>query len=253
MKMQKDSSMKKLEYQLRQENKGANNIVAVPLFWYVILTILSISLIIISALISESSPVKSIVSNIGYGIFCSTFVAALVDYGATKRKKEKDLSDYVNFCHFFIVAVFEIIIFRIRYGQYPAKSDSTVDYPEWATSLLNLQPKDDGYNLSLNEEFIERCKLLLQRAIDLKENAYILVDNVYLKDDFFYNLDVLIKLLKYIVENRKIDSSTYKAVLYKMFDEIVKLFPVFEDALLGEWESSKIMSRYQLEYAFCNL
>ncbi len=65
------------------------NIVTVPLKYYLSLLIFASLLSLISLIVPSRNVFHSALANLGYGVFCSTFVALLIDYGSTISKQKE--------------------------------------------------------------------------------------------------------------------------------------------------------------------
>ena len=79
---------------IKQIWRKLNRIVSAPIWCYIILLLLSFILIGISLGLSEENTFGNILVNFGYGLFGSTFVAILIDYGATIRQRKNDQKEF---------------------------------------------------------------------------------------------------------------------------------------------------------------
>ena len=163
--------------------------VSAPAICYAGLLLTSIVFIVISVICTDTFLLDGFFTNLGYGIFCSTFVAVLVDYGATKRKKEKDNNDYRSFTMKVKQNINSLIDFRIH-NEFKYKELSRLTYCQWISGLFNIESTAPEYK-KIRTEFIDICKRLLFSVLSLKDYSGILAGNFYLPDRFFNHLDNL--------------------------------------------------------------
>ena len=88
---------KREEIMIKRTWRKLNRIVSAPILCYLTLLLLSFILIGVSLGLSENNTFGNILVNFGYGIFGSTFVAILIDYGATIRQSKNDQKDFFLF------------------------------------------------------------------------------------------------------------------------------------------------------------
>ena len=105
-----------------------NQYVSAPILYYIILLLLSVLLMGISVAFIKNPPLDNFLTNLGYGIFCSTFVAALVDFGTTHRKNKKDINDYFLLTRRIRAVIIDLISFRLEYGQYIGNAFANIEY-----------------------------------------------------------------------------------------------------------------------------
>lgn len=215
--------------------KTINTSVAAPVICYIILFFASILFLVIAAFIKES-PIVGILTNIGYGVFCSTCVAALVDYGTTRRKKERDSYIYYVMTQKLKRAIHRFIVFRLELNNSLDSEIASLKYSKWATHLF-IQKEDENEEYKDRRElFIGFCESLLSRAEAIKEYSSVLAGNNSLKENFFYDLDELINCARFIVHNRNIG----KYHSEELFSIICRIFPEYYKVFQNDWDNQSM-------------
>lgn len=215
--------------------KIINNSFATPAICYIALFLVSVLFLIISAFIKES-PFKGILSNIGYGVFCSLCVAALADYGATRRKKERDIHIYHTMTKKLQKSVDNFYIFRIELNRLLDSEIVNLEYYKWIAHLFVKKEDEETELEQIRNLFIDYCEDLLSCAEALKEYSSVLAGNNSLKEDFFYNLDTLIDYSRLIVDKR----NTNEKVSKKLFESICEIFPRYHSIFMGCWNDDRM-------------
>jgi len=112
-----------------------NKTVSAPMWCYLILVLLAFAMITAPLLFSRDNSFFIIITNLGYGIFGSTFVAYLVDYGATVRKRVNDQKEFFLLTKDLREAIDNFISFRNRYNHILPKADRTLSYKDWLKKI----------------------------------------------------------------------------------------------------------------------
>lgn len=222
-----------------------NRIVSAPILCYLTLLLLSFILIGVSLGLSEKNTVGNILVNFGYGIFGSTFVAILIDYGATIRQRKNDQKDFFLLTKDLKEAINNLITFRNEYNHVLGEKYREIAYNKWIHKIAAVRFEFDGHDSSLLVVIKAYYKIILEMAELLDDKSSILVNNLYLPDDFIYNLGQLILYTKMALDDEKgNDYTAFKLGMDCMLARIPLLFPEYKSILFETWNDS---TRHQMD------
>ena len=117
------------------------NIVTVPFKYYLSLLIFAILLGLVSLIVPSENVLHSALANLGYGVFCSTFVALLIDYGSTISKQKDDSEAFRILTKHIRLAINGIIRFRLTYEDLHRVESDETKLEEWL--FLKMFNADD--------------------------------------------------------------------------------------------------------------
>ena len=195
--------------------------VTVPIQYYLLLFLLAIILISISLLIPDKSVLEmswsdgtentgpllihlsngsimhSLFANFGYGIFGSTFVAFLVDIGATRRQGIDEKNTFLSLTYDLKKTITALIQYRTGYEQdFKIYTDDTPFY-KWVLAKHESRSQLKGHNIRpFKEEVVNSILPMSSKAELLKQNAVILGTNSNINEKFIHDLDILIEVLE---------------------------------------------------------
>lgn len=224
---------------LKRMWRKLNSIVSAPIWCYLILILLSLILVGVPLLFSESNSFGNIITNFGYGIFGSTFVAILIDYGATIRQRKNDQKEFFLLTKDLKEAINNLIVFRNEYNHVLAEKYREITYDKWIYKIAAIRFEFDGHNSSLLVVIKTYFKIILEMAEILDNKSSILINNLCLPDDFIYNLGQLILYTKMALGNEKEDEEiSFRLGTKFMFSIIPLLFPEYKSILFEKWNNS---------------
>lgn len=222
-----------------------NRIVSAPILCYLTLLLLSFILIGVSLGLSEKNTVGNILVNFGYGIFGSTFVAILIDYGATIRQRKNDQKDFFLLTKDLKEAINNLIAFRNEYNHVLGEKYREIAYNKWIHKIAAVRFEFDGHDSLLLVVIKAYYKIILEMAELLDDKSSILVNNLYLPDDFIYNLGQLILYTKMaLADEKENDYTAFKLGTDCMLARIPLLFPEYKSILFETWNDS---TRHQMD------
>ena len=229
--------------------KTINNSVAVPAICYIILISLSIFSLIIAAFIKES-PLEGILTNIGYGVFCSSCVAALVDYGTTRRKKERDAYVYCIMTGRLKATVDLFVSLRLKLNSFLDLDSEVVslEYYKWAAHFFIQKEDEIKEYKEIREILIGLCKKLLSNAEAIKEYSSVLAGNYSLKENFFAVLDDLIYCSRWIVEKNDINEYRFADLI----NSICEIYPQYSRVFKYHWDNNEA-EKFHVEECMASL
>jgi|GEM_PF-6054295 len=215
-----------------------NKTVSAPMWCYLILILLAFAMITVPLLFSSDNNFSIIITNLGYGVFGSTFVAYLIDYGATVRKRVNDQKEFFLLTKDLREAIDNFISFRNRYNHILPKADRTLSYEEWLKKIdkIEFEFEFDGQKTSLFVLNKTNFIIVLEMAKTLESKAILLADNLWLPNDFMFNLGELVKNLNSALrDENRFDDFAFKLQISDVLKEISLLFPEYKRLLLEEW------------------
>ena len=202
-------------------------------------------MIILSLLFFKDTTFRSFIGNIGYGVFCSTFVALLIDFGATKRQSERDERLASAYTISLKNSIFPLIELRAKVAPdyiddlSKLNASDKLSYSFWITKLIE---NNTGSNETINrilDLFFKAVDGILERAKDLRYKSSILFNNSYLTEDFLNNLDELIHALEVICNYRESNDNLYEPIA-NAFTLLGLMFPEYEGVFTEEWNPVKM-------------
>lgn len=217
-----------------------NRIVSAPILCYLILILLSFVLVGVPLLFSDSNVFGNIITNFGYGIFGSTFVSVLIDYGATIRQRNNDQKEFFLLTKDLKEAINNLVSFRNEYNHVLAEKYREIAYDKWIYKIAAIRFESDGHNSSLLVVIKTYFQIILEMAEMLDNKSSILVNNLCLPDDFIYNLGQLILYTKMALGNEKNnDDISFRLGTTFMLAIIPLLFPEYKSILFEKWNDSE--------------
>lgn len=220
--------------------KKLNQTVSAPIWCYLLLIALSLVLVGVPMLFSESNVIYNILTNFGYGIFGSTFVGILIDYGATIRQHKNDRKVFYLMTRDLKGAIYNLIEFRKRYNHVLPEKYREISYVKWIYKIANVRISFDKEFMPLLVIIRDYFKIILDMAEMVDDKSSILIDNMYLPENFIYNLGQLILYVKMVLGNERLDEAkSFDIGITMTFSYISLLFPEYKSIFFENWNSSE--------------
>lgn len=214
--------------------------VTVPAKYYISLLILASVLGIVSLIVPFGNAFHSVFANIGYGIFCSTLVALLVDYGGTISKQKDDDDAFKILTKNLKDAIDNLIKYRIEYENNNIDCDERA-FKDWLNFIFNPYGEIED---SIKKTILGYLDVMFFIAQMMKENAIAFASNDNVTEEFLNNLDLLILNLKVILNKDQVlnDTNAFLSsfALYNLPDLIARLFPEYKSVLCEKWNHSEM-------------
>ena len=225
--------------------KKIDRIVTAPLLYYLILICASCFAFVVTEYSKDTEYIR-IIKNVGYGIFGSTFVAFLIDYASTKRKKDHDIKELYVLTHTLRSIAKELLKFRIKHGGILDAQYKDVEYNKWVLELPKYEVDCNGGKRHLHELMSTLLELLLNAAVSLKENSVLLANNSCLPDYFFIYLDRLILATKTMLdEGECLEAHLFIITIEDVLESIAGIMPEFQHILFDKWNPSEIVQIFK--------
>lgn len=242
--------------QLRKLNKTLNikiqkkkHFFTVPFFYYLCLLIASILLIILPFLFPSINPnINHIIENFGFGIWGSTFVAILVDYGTTRKQSKADSFIFNMITQDLRHSINGLLLFRRHYNNMFEEKYRKLPYYIWITESAT-QTIESGYG---NKELfldiiINAFKPILDSALLLNEKCGILANNSYAPTNFINDLSDYIITTKSTFKEYE-NKGEFLLIGYgESLVKLINLFPNLRDTFIEEWDTSSDITMSEKE------
>lgn len=221
-----------------------NKTVSSPMWCYLSLIIVAFAMILVPLMFPGGNAVLTIVTNLGYGIFGSTFVAYLIDYGATVRKSANDQKEFFLLTKDLKETIENLISFRNRYNHLLPKADRMLPYEAWLKNIDRIPFEFDGHQSSLFAMNKTNFIFVLRMAKILESKSVLLVDNLSLPNDFLFNLGELVKNLNSALEDEeRFNDFAFRLQISDVLKGIALLFPEYKHLLFEEWDCATELVR----------
>ena len=221
-----------------------NSKFSAPLLCYFLLALLAIVFIGTAMYDSFSNAFRGIISNLGYGIFCSTFVAALIDFSTKKRQEEKDKKAFITLTEDMKTSIRWLISIRTIWDQQYKEEIIKDNYQNWIMLLISFSKKGNKSAKIYVSMFFDILSSVLLFAKDLRKKTVLIGNNQYLPENFWKDLDYLIHYMIMFDKISKNNIGMCYLLVDKILNTIVCLYPEFKNALLMDWDSSEMIQQF---------
>lgn len=221
---------------LKKFRKRINKTVSVPAWCYLILFLLSMAMVFVPFLLLQGDSIGNLFANLGYGIFGSTFVAFLIDCANTIRQRKNDQKDFALLTKDLKEAVYNLVEFREKYNNLVQKSYRNLPYVEWMYKMGDITFEFDEHSFSLLIEIKFYLRVILEMSKKLERQSVILVNNLFIPEDFFYNLGQLITEIEVVVSDGNGDEFALRLFASSIFEKIQNIFPEYKSFWFDEWK-----------------
>ncbi len=216
-----------------------NRIVSTSILCYLFLILLSFALVGIP-LFFESNIFCNIITNFGYGIFGSTFVAILIDCSNTIRQRNQDQKEFFLLTNDLREAIDNLVSFRNRYNHLVPKEYRGLPYNQWIYQLDTVKFEFDGHETTMFIMVKTYFTIILEMAKTTDSKSIILANNLYSPDNFVYNLEQLIKYLEMSLMNEQgKENFSLRLGIPCVLENCSLLFPAYKNVFFSEWTANK--------------